>query len=160
MKPPVRILDYSPKYQLSIRMILTKIGWAEQYIASAELNLQHFAQDAENYGVYFAVIGEVACGFLYVQYYAWNQLCQIQGLAVDPEVQRQGVASALVARAEDFAKSKQARGIYVDTPTLNAGGRKFYEAIGYQVGYIMPRYYEDNLDGVTYQKFFDTVKVE
>ena len=159
MKPPVSILDYSPKYQSSIRMILTKIGWAEQYIASTEQNMQHFSQDTENYGVYFAVISEVACGFLYVQYYAWNQLCQIQGLAVDPEAQRQGIASALVARAEDFAKSKHARGIYVDTPTLNTGGRRFYEAMGYQVGYVMPRYYEDQLDGVTYQKFFEAVKV-
>lgn len=160
MKPPVTILDHSPKYQSSIRMILTKIGWAEQYIASAEQNMHHFYQDTENFGVYVAAIGEVAAGFLYVQYYAWNQLCQIQGLAVDPEVQRQGIASALVSRAEDFAKTKKARGIYVDTPTLNSGGRKFYEAVGYRVGYIMPRYYEDTLDGVTYQKFFEPVKVE
>ena len=93
-------------------------------------------------------------GFLYVQYYAWNRLCQIQGLAVDPDFQRHGAASALVLRAEEFARSKNARGVYVDTPTSNRGGRKFYEAIGYQLGYIMPRYYEDELDGVTYQKFF------
>lgn len=81
-------------------------------------------------------------------------MCQIQGLAVSPEFQRQGIASALVARAEEFARSKNARGIYVDTPTSNTRGRWFYEAIGYQPGYIMPRYYEDGLDGVTYQKFF------
>ena len=160
MKPPVTILDHSSKYQSSIRLILTKIGWAEQYIASAEQNMQHFSQDTENYGVYLAVSREVACGFLYVQYYAWNQLCQIQGLAVDPDVQRQGIASALVGRAEDFAKSRHARGIYVDTPMLNTGGRKFYEAMGYQMGYIMPRYYEDTLDGVTYQKFFEAVTAE
>ena len=158
MKPPVTILDHSSKYQPSIRLILTKIGWAEQYIASAEQNMQHFSQDTENNGVYLAVIGEVAYGFLYVQYYAWNQLCQIQGLVVDPDVQRQGIASALVTRAEDFAKSKHARGIYVDTPTLNTSGRRFYEAMGYQMGYVMPRYYEDQLDGVTYQKFFEAVK--
>ncbi len=158
MKPVTTILNYSPKYRSSIRMILTKIGWAEQYISSAEQNIPNISQDTENYGVYVAVIGEVAVGFLYVQYYAWNQLCQIQGLAVDPEVQRQGIASTLVRRAEDFAKSKKARGIYVDTPTLNTGGRKFYEAVGYQVGYIMPRYYEDKLDGVTYQKFLTVSK--
>src|SRR6266508_3903592 len=160
MKPVTTILNYSPKYRSSIRMILTKIGWAEQYISSAEQNIPNISQDTENYGVYVAVIGEVAVGFLYVQYYAWNQLCQIQGLAVDPEVQRQGIASTLVRRAEDFAKSKKARGIYVDTPTLNTGGRKFYEAVGYQVGYIMPRYYKDKLDGVTYQKFLTVSKVE
>lgn len=122
--------------------------------------MHNLSQDAESYGVYMAAISEVAVGFLYVQYYAWNQLCQIHGLAVDPDAQRQGIASALVARAENFAKSKNARGIYVDTPTLNTGGRKFYEAIGYQLGYIMPRYYEDQLDGVTYQKFFNVVIAE
>ena len=122
--------------------------------------MHYLSQDAENYGVYMAVIDEAAASFLYVQYYAWNQLCQIHGLAVDPEVQRHGITSALVTRAEDFAKSKNARGIYVDTPTLNSGGRKFYEAVEYRMGYIMPRYYEDQPDGVTYQKFFEAVKVE
>ena len=157
MKSVITIVDYIPGYQSSIRKILTTIGWAEQYIASAEQNMENLALDKENYGVYLAIKGNDTVGFLYVQYYAWNQLCQIQGLAVDPDVQRRGIASALVSRAERFAHSKGARGIYVDTPTLNTGGRKFYEAIGYQLGYIMPRYYEDNLDGVTYQKFFDAV---
>ena len=160
MNPALTIIDYSPDYQSSIRTILTKIGWAEQYISSAEQNMQTLSQDKETYGVYVAVMGEVAAGFLYVQYYAWNQLCQIHGLAVDPEFQRHGIASALVGRAEDFARTKNARGIYVDTPTLNRGGRKFYEAIGFQLGYFMPRYYEDQLDGVTYQKFFEVVKVK
>ena len=152
------VIDYISKYQPSIRRILTRIGWAEQYISAAEQNMPNLSQDKENYGVYIAIVSDAAVGFLYVQYYAWNQLCQIHGLAVDPEVQRQGIASALVSRAEWFAHSKKARGIYVDTPTSNAGGRKFYEAIGYQPGYIMPRYYEDELDGVTYQKFFDTIQ--
>ena len=155
MKPAAAILDYSPQYQPSIRRILAKIGWAEQYASSAEQNMRNLSEDKENYGVYVAVTGEIALGFLYVQYYAWNRLCQIHGLAVDPDFQRRGIAGALVDRAEQFARSKQARGIYVDTPTSNTGGRRFYEAIGYQPGYIMPRYYEDRLDGVTYQKFFE-----
>lgn len=155
MKPAAAILDYSPQYQPSIRRILAKIGWAEQYVSSAEQNMRNLSEDKENYGVYVAVTGDSAVGFLYVQYYAWNRLCQIHGLAVDPDFQRRGIAGALVDRAEQFARSKQARGIYVDTPTSNTGGRKFYEAIGYQLGYIMPRYYEDRLDGVTYQKFFE-----
>lgn len=154
MRPDFAIIDYSSNHQPSIRKILTKIGWAEQYVASAEQNMLNFSQDQDNFGVYLAVVNEEAVGFLYVQYYAWNQLSQIHGLAVDPDFHRQGIASALVARAEAFAKSKNARGIYVDTPTANARGRKFYEAIGYQFGYIMPKYYEDELDGVTYQKFF------
>ena len=157
METAVAIVDYTSDYQSSISRILQKIGWAEQYILAAVQNAQDFSRDREIYGVYLAILRNEAVGFLYVQYYAWNQLCQIQGLAVDPEVQRQGVASALVFRAEQFALLKKARGIYVDTPTLNTGGRKFYEAAGYQLGYIMPRYYEDELDGVTYQKFFERV---
>jgi ribosomal protein S18 acetylase RimI-like enzyme len=155
MKPTIAILDYSPEYHSSIRRILTKIGWAEQYVASAEQNMHNLSRDKENHGVYLAIAEESAVGFLYVQYYVWNQLCQIHGLAVDVDFHRQGIASKLVARAEEFARSKKARGIYVDTPTDNIRGRKFYEAIGYQLGYIMPRYYEDELDGVTYQKFFE-----
>jgi ribosomal protein S18 acetylase RimI-like enzyme len=161
MEHTIAIIDYRAEHQSSIRKILTRIGWAEQYISAMEDAADVFSKDKEHYGVYLAFSdsdGEVA-GYLYVQYYPWNQLCQIQGLAVDINFQRQGVASALVARAEEFAGSKKARGIYVDTPTTNTGGRKFYEAIGYQLGYIMPRYYEDGLDGVTYQKFFDGAKV-
>jgi ribosomal protein S18 acetylase RimI-like enzyme len=153
----ITILNYSPEHRSSIRGILTKIGWAEQYISAMESAADAFSKDPENYGVYLAVSNGNAVGYLYVQYYAWNQLCQIQGLAVHPEFQRQGIASALVARAEEFARSKHARGLYVDTPTTNMGGRRFYEAIGYQLGYLMPRYYENGLDGVTYQKFFNGV---
>ena len=160
MESAITIVDYIHDYQSSIRDILTKIGWAEQYIVAMEEAANIFAEDKEHYGVYSAVSNGVAIGYLYLQYSAWNQLCQIQGLAVSPEFQRQGIASALVAQAEQFARSKNARGIYVDTPTTNTGGRKFYEAIGYQLGYIMPRYYEDKLDGVTYQKFFDAVQSE
>jgi ribosomal protein S18 acetylase RimI-like enzyme len=160
MKSAITILDYSPEYQSSIRRILTKIGWAEQYISAMQEAANVFSKDKETFGVYLAVSNENAVGYLYVQYYAWNQLCQIQGLAVSPEFQRQGAASALVARAEEFAQIKNARGIYVDTPTTNTGGRKFYEALGYQLGYIMPRYYEDRLDGVTYQKFFDAAQTQ
>ena len=60
----------------------------------------------------------------------------------------------LVGQAEEFACSKQLRGIYVDTPVSNTKGRSLYEAVGYRLAYLMPRYYEDALDGVTYQKFF------
>ena len=154
------ITDYSPGHQPSIRKILTEIGWAEQYISAMENAVGVFSKDKESYGVYLAIVNGEAVGYLHVQYYAWNQLCQIQGLAVSPEYQRRGAASALVRRAEEFARTKHARGIYVDTPTTNIGGRKFYEAVGYRFGYLMPRYYEDGLDGVTYQKIFNGLQKE
>jgi ribosomal protein S18 acetylase RimI-like enzyme len=160
MQQSITIIDYLPKYHPYIRRILTKIDWAEQHISAMESAADAFSKDRENCGVYLAMANDEAIGYLYVQYYAWNQLCQIQGLAVSPDFQRRDVASTLVVRAEQFARSKNARGMYVDTPTTNTGGRKFYEAIGYQLGYIMPRYYADGLDGVTYQKFFNGMQKE
>ena len=150
----VLVTDYSPEHQSSIRQILERIGWAEQYIHAAEQNAEVFSGDREAYGVYLATVEGSVVGFVYVQFYQWNRLAQIQGLAVEPSYQRQGIATELVKEAERFARERGARGIYVDTPTLNRKGRDFYEAIGYSYGYEMPRYYEDNLDGVTYQKFF------
>ncbi|NJM59732.1 MAG: GNAT family N-acetyltransferase [Oscillatoriales cyanobacterium RU_3_3] len=149
------IINYSNQYRSAIRKILKPIGWAEQYISAAEQNADVFSQNIELYGVYIALHGDEAIAFIYVQFHVWNRLAQIQGLAVEPNYQRQGIASALVDRAEAFARDKKARGIYVDTPVSNVKGRSFYEAVGYNCAYIMPHYYEDNLDGVTYQKFFD-----
>lgn len=154
----VSITDYSPPHQAAIRRILERIGWAEQYVNAAERNAEAFSQNREVYGVYIATAGDSVVGFVYVQFHEWNRLAQIQGLAVDPSYQRQGIAAELVENAERFAREKGARGVYVDTPTLNRKGRDFYEAIGYGYGYEMPRYYEDSLDGVTYQKFFGTAE--
>lgn len=150
----VAIIDYQSQHHTAIRRILTKIGWAEQYISAAERNADEFSQQPEIFGVYLASDQATVIGFLYVRLHLWNRLAQIEGLAVDPAYHRRGIATALVARAEQFAHDQQARGIYVDTPLLNLRGRRFYESVGYQFGYVMPRYYEDNLDGVTFQKFF------
>jgi ribosomal protein S18 acetylase RimI-like enzyme len=155
MKNQVAIVDYSSEHRSQIRNILQHIGWAEQYIAASEQNAEVFSQNPNIYGVYIATHRNIAIAFIYVQFHVWNQLAQIQGLAVDPAYQRQGIASALVEKAETFARVKKARGIYVDTPISNAKGRNFYEAVGYKCAYIMPHYYENSLDGVTYQKFFE-----
>lgn len=154
MKTRVPIVNYSNQYRSAIRRIIEQIGWAEQYITAAEQNADVFSQNPHIYGVYIAMSSDVPIGFIFVQFHAWNLLAQIQGLAVDPNYHRQGVASALIDKAEVFARVKQARGIYVDTPVSNAKGRSFYEAVGYKFAYLMPRYYEHDLDGVTYQKFF------
>lgn len=151
----VSITDYSSQHQSAIREILERIGWDEQYIAAAELNAEAFSQDKAMFAVRIATVRDSVVGFIYVQFYQWNRLAQIQGLAVDPAYQRNGVAAELVKHAERFGRDKGARGVYVDTPTLNLKGRAFYEGIGYKYGYEMPRYYEDNLNGVTYQKFFE-----
>ena len=150
----LQIVPFQTGVLIHIRRILESIGWDEHYIHAFEQAAIQFA-GKENSTVFMAHLLDSTIGFVFVEFRAWNRLAQIQGLAVDSAFHRQGAASALVSQAESFARTCGARGIYVDTPTTNERGRRFYEAIGYQVGYVMPRYYEEELDGITYQKFFD-----
>ena len=55
MEQPLTILGYSPEYRSSIRSILTKVGWAEQYVSAMEDAVDVFARDPEIYGVYLAL---------------------------------------------------------------------------------------------------------
>ena len=82
------IIEYSRTHRTAVRQILERIGWAEQYIAAAERNAEDFSQNSQVYGVYMAAVDGSAVGFVYVQFYEWNRLAQIQGLAVDPDYQR------------------------------------------------------------------------
>jgi ribosomal protein S18 acetylase RimI-like enzyme len=150
---PIKIRPYRPEDCPHIRAILTRIGWEERYIAHFEALAGPFAA-REDTALLMACHAGAPVGFILVEHYRWNRLAQIQGLAVDPALQRRGAATALTAQAEAWARSQGARGLYVDTPTGNTGGRRFYEAAGFQIGYVMPRYYDDQTDGVTYQRFF------
>jgi ribosomal protein S18 acetylase RimI-like enzyme len=149
------IRDYQPADRPAIRAMLSTVGWAEQYIAAAERNAENFSQMPDIFGTYTAISESHAVGFLVVRWHQGNNLAQVDFLTVDPSTRRQGMAAALVTQAEQFAISRGARGIYVDTPVNNYGGRAFYKAVGYQFGDLIPRYYEAQLDGVTYQKFSD-----
>ena len=66
-EPTRTILDYLPEYRSSIRDILTKIGWAEQYVSAMEAAAEAFSKDKENYGVYLAVKSPEAATF-------WNTI--------------------------------------------------------------------------------------
>jgi ribosomal protein S18 acetylase RimI-like enzyme len=93
-------------------------------------------------------------GFVCVEYREWNCLGQVQGLAVDPAHKRRGIASKLVGRVEEFVRTEGGRGLYADTPVTNEIGRSFYEALGFWQAYLMPEYYDEGLDGVSYLKLF------
>jgi ribosomal protein S18 acetylase RimI-like enzyme len=154
VKGNLQIKDYKAQDRPVIRLILEKIGWSENFVMGAEIAADIFSRDTVNSRAFVAFLDGKGVGFLSVQFYEWNRLAQIHSLAVDPSIQRNGVASTLVFQAEEFAKSRHARGIYVDTPVSNTGGCNFYDAIGFQASYVMPRYYADQMDGITYQKFF------
>jgi ribosomal protein S18 acetylase RimI-like enzyme len=154
----IDILPYDAvRHRRGVRDILAKNGWEERYIAGQLAGLDALSGDplpGTRSKVCICEVEERLSGFVCVEYREWNRLGQMQGLAVDPALKRRGIASSLVRRAEEFVRSEGGRGLYVDTPVTNEIGRSFYEAMGYRQAYIMPEYYDEGLDGVTYLKLF------
>ena len=104
--------------------------------------------------VYVTESDGALAGFVSIELREWNRLGQLHGLAVDPNLKRRGIASALVSHAERFVREEEGRGIYIDTPATNEVARRFYLALGYHLVYTMPECYDEGLDGVTYLKLF------
>ena len=156
----IDIVPYDPMHhRRGVREVLAKNGWEEHYIAGQLAGFDVLSGDPRlgtRGKVCVCEVEERLSGFVCVEYRRWNRLGQLQGLAVDPALKRRGIASELVHRAEEFVRGEGGRGLYVDTPVTNETGRGFYEALGYWQAYVMPEYYDEGLDGVTYLKLFAT----
>ena len=145
------------RHRRGVREVLAKNGWEEHYIAGQLAELDVLSGDplpGTRCKICVSEAENRLSGFVSVEFREWNRLGQLQGLAVDPALKRRGIASALVRRAEGFVRLGGGRGLYVDTPITNEVGRGFYEASGYRQAYVMPEYYDEGLDGVTYLKLF------
>lgn len=145
---------YDPAKRTGVAEVLRDIGWESRYVIGQLEAIDIFASNPNAQIIVALGQGDVVVGYASIEFYAWNRLAQIHGLAVRPSLQRQGLAGALVEQSEVFARRKGARGVYVDTPVTNVGARAFYQARGYAQDYIMTAYYDDDLDGVTYLKRF------
>lgn len=133
--------------------ILTKIGWASQYVEGQKRYINKLIHDDEG-NVYVSEKDGWIVGFIQVHHHLWNRLSSVPGLVVSVDYQRRGIGGDLMSYVEKESQQHGNRGVYVDTPVNNHEARAFYKSQGYEEGYIMPRYYEDGLDGITFQKFF------
>jgi len=151
---PHHVRRYEPHDLGDISSILRSVGWAQQFIEGQLSSVKAFAANSDNARVHVVSTLNKAEGFSTVLFEPWNRLGQIHGLVINPAYRRRGLAGALAKEAETFVRECGGRGIFVDTPINNDGGRKFYEAMGYTLDYTMTEYYDEGLDGVTYVKFF------
>lgn len=155
--PTYSIRLYEPQDLNDIATVLERTGWAEQFVRGQLSSIETFAANRDYARVYVASTADHVVGFSTVLFELWNRLGQIHGLAVDPQWRRYGLAGRLILEAETFIQELGGRGIFVDTPINNDGGRRFYEAISFIHDYTMTEYYDEGLDGVTYVKFFKEV---
>lgn len=138
----IDIVPYEPGLNLEgIRKILARNGWEDRYIAGQLDKIDVLSGDPRpgTCGrVYVTESDGALAGFVSIELREWNRLGQLHGLAVDPNLNRRGIASALVSHAEGFVREEEGRGIYVDTPATNEVACRFYLALGYQLVYTMP----------------------
>ncbi|MBY0501614.1 MAG: GNAT family N-acetyltransferase [Alphaproteobacteria bacterium] len=133
--------------------ILNNVGWAPQYVEGQKRSIEKLILDEEG-DVFVAKHDDHVLGFIQVQHHQWNRLSYIHGLVVSPDHRQQGIAATLLTHVEQVARDRGNRGVFVDTPGDNYGGRAFYKAQAYAEAYIMPDFYEEGLDGVSYLKLF------
>jgi ribosomal protein S18 acetylase RimI-like enzyme len=145
------------RHRGGVHDVLAKNHWEGRYIAGQLDGLRSLSSapaPGTRGKVYVHEAEGRVSGFVSVEFREWNRFGQLHGLAVDPGLKRRGIASVLVGRAEEFVRGEGGRGVYVDTPVTNDAARSFYEALGYRQAYVMPEYYDEGLDGVTYLKLF------
>lgn len=150
------ILRFSPAYFNDVTQILLNAGGSQRYIDGQLRLIADFMNDKQNSLTLVACYNDNAVGYVAARFYQWNRITKIHALAVDTSVNMQDNASALMNEIEDFAMSRQGRGIYAETSVTNIRARAFYKRRRYQEDHIMSAYYDDDLDGITYLKLFGT----
>ena len=132
---------------------MESVRWNAQQIEGQLEAIEKFLKDRHSL-VILAWDHEEMIGYISAQFYGWNRLGQIHGLVVHPECRRKGYASRLVQEVEGFMKACRARGVYVDTPVNNAAGCAFYRSNDFKEAYVMPEYYDEGVDGITFLKLY------
>ena len=67
----------------------------------------------------------------------------INKIAVAESERRRGVADALMARCNAFARANGIRSIALEVRRSNHGAQAFYKHLGFAPTYVRPRYYPD-----------------
>lgn len=71
-------------------------------------------------------------GFAAAQYLAWNRRVVLHHLYVAPAFRRQGVGSRLLFALDAFARSVEARHLWLETQNVNHPAIQFYRAAGFE----------------------------
>src|SRR5581483_3010333 len=86
--------------------------------------------------------GEQLVGYIINSRYvdAWH----VMNVAVDPEHQRRGIATALIERLIDLTEDDERRGYTLEVRVSNHGAIRLYESLGFEARGIRRGYYTDN----------------
>ena len=72
-------------------------------------------------------------GLLDAEVESWRRILKVWNLLVDEEYRRQGIGTALMRRAHEFARENDCRAISAETQTTNWPALSFYLKMGFRV---------------------------
>jgi ribosomal-protein-alanine N-acetyltransferase len=86
--------------------------------------------------------GEQLVGYMINSRYvdAWH----VMNVAVDPDLQRRGIASALIQRLFELTEGDERRGYTLEVRVSNEGAIRLYNGHGFEARGIRRGYYTDN----------------
>jgi ribosomal protein S18 acetylase RimI-like enzyme len=73
-------------------------------------------------------------------------------VAVAPSARRRGLARAILQAAEKDLEKAGIRNLHLEVRVSNRSARALYEAEGWRVSGLRPRYYQDGEDAIQYAK--------
>ena len=94
---------------------------------------RHIKNDIEEAD--FTVLAEIegnTAGFAAVKFEEWNKRVNVTSLFVAPQFRGRGVGKELIDVAEDYARGKQARCLWLETQNVNYPAIQFYRKIGFE----------------------------
>lgn len=138
----------------TLKTIMRGVEWPEHYVGVHTVAAQKFTQDDEC-EVYVTTAGDEIAGFISLKHQHINFLTCVYTLVVSKQYHRKGFGKALLDLAENRARARGNRGVFLDTTDNNTQARAFYKAVGFQEAYTMPYYYSDDVHGITYLKLFN-----
>jgi ribosomal protein S18 acetylase RimI-like enzyme len=138
----------------TLKTIMRGVEWPEHYVGVHAVAAQKFTQDDEG-EVFVATAADEIAGFISLKHLHLNFLTSVFTLVVAKSYHRKGLGKALIDLAQERARMRGNRGVFLDTTDNNTQARAFYKAVGFQEAYTMPYYYSDELHGITYLKLFN-----
>lgn len=112
-----------------------------------QTDVDYLKQELDRAGLFLVAEVEGRCaGYLMSAVHSWNDTGEIHQLAVDMPCRRQGIGSALVERAVDFAHGQRLRAVTVETQTDNRVAISFYLKHGFRLCGFNDRLYSNRDD--------------
>lgn len=80
----------------------------------------------------------------FIVYRSVTDEAEIITIGVNPEMRRQGIASAMIGIIENTLKNQGIKKIFLEVSSTNIPGQKLYENFGFKRVGLRPKYYGDS----------------